>query len=95
MYQKKENNFLQNLSPHLLQLNVVMAHRNYFRQNNIQILKLATHTKIEDHYSGCKLATFQIEKDGQMFIFYFVYTKHQVLLICNEYVIKNFVLPIR
>ena len=49
MYQKKETNFLQKLSPHLSQLNVVMAHRNYFRRNNLQFLKLATYAKIEDH----------------------------------------------
>ena len=36
----------------------LMAHRNYFRRNNLWILKLATYTKIEDHYSRCKLATF-------------------------------------
>ena len=72
------------MSPHLSQLNVVMAHRNKFRQNNLWILKLATYTKIEDHYFRCKLATFYIWKDCQMFIFYFVYIKHQVLLICNE-----------
>ena len=53
MYQKKEKIFLQKMSPHLSQLNVAMAHRNYFR------------------------------KDCQMFIFYFVYTKHQVWLIIN------------
>ena len=35
MYQKKEKNSLQEMSPHLLQLNVVMAHRNYFRRNNL------------------------------------------------------------
>ena len=46
------------MSPHLSQLNVAMAHRNYFRRNNLQILKLATYTKIENHYSRCKLATF-------------------------------------
>ena len=34
MYQKKEKKFLQETSPHLSHLlNVVMAHRNYFRQN--------------------------------------------------------------
>ena len=31
MYQKKEKKILQNMSPHLSQLNVAMAHRNYFR----------------------------------------------------------------
>ena len=84
MYQKKETIFLQKMSPRLSQLNVAMAHRNYFRQHNLRILKLATYTKIEDHYFRCKLATFKIGKDCQMFILYFVYTKHQVLLICNE-----------
>ena len=43
MYQKKEKNFLQKMSPHLSQLNVT-AHRNYFRRNKLQILKLATYT---------------------------------------------------
>ena len=57
MYQKKEKKFLQKMSPHLSELNV-LAQRNYFRRNNLQILKLATYTKIEDHYSMCKLATF-------------------------------------
>ena len=54
MNQKKEKNILHKMSPHLSQLNVAMAHWNYFRR----ILKLATYTKIEDHYSRCKLATF-------------------------------------
>ena len=58
MYQKKEKNILKKISPHLSQLNVAMAHRNYFRRNNQRILKLATYTKIEDHYLRCKLATF-------------------------------------
>ena len=90
MYQKKEKN-LQKLSPHLSQLNVAMTHRNYFRRNNLQVLNWQQYTKIADHYSRCKLATFLIGKDCQMFIFYFVNTKHQVLLICNE---NRFLLPI-
>ena len=35
MYQKKEKNILQKMSPHLSQLNVAMAHRAYFMQNNL------------------------------------------------------------
>ena len=54
MYQKKEKNILQKMGPHLSH---AMAHRNYFL-NNFLILKLATYTKIEDHYFRCKLATF-------------------------------------
>ena len=38
------------MSAHLSQLNIAMAHRNYFRRNNLQILNLATYPKIEDHY---------------------------------------------
>ena len=44
--------FLENVE------NVAIANRNYFRRNNQRILKLATYTKIEDHYFRCKLATF-------------------------------------
>ena len=58
MYQKKEKNTLQKMSPHLSQLNVATAHRNYFRRNNLRILKLATYKQIEDHCFRCKLATF-------------------------------------
>ena len=32
MYQKKEKTILKQMNPHLSQLNVAMAHRNYFRQ---------------------------------------------------------------
>ena len=57
---RKKKKILQKVSSHLsvLHVNVVMAHRNYFRRNNLQILKLATYTNIEDHYSRCKLAIF-------------------------------------
>ena len=72
------------MSPHLSHLNVMMAHRNYFRQNYLQIFKLATHTKIEDRYSGCKLATFRLERMAKCSYNFYLETKHQVLLICNE-----------
>ena len=43
------------------------------------------YTKIEDHYFRCNLATFSDWKGlPNVSYFYFVYTKHQVLLICNE-----------
>ena len=40
---KEREKFLHKISPHLSQLNVVMAHRNYFTQNNLQIFKSATY----------------------------------------------------
>ena len=55
---KRKRKILWKMSPHFSELNVAMAHRNYFRRNNLGILKLATYTKIEDHYFRCKLATF-------------------------------------
>ena len=92
MYQKKEKVFLQKMSPHLSQLNVAMAHRNYFSRNNLQILKLAAYTKIDDHYSKCKLATFQIGKDCQMFIFYL--STQNIKFYWFVMKIKKFMLPI-
>ena len=67
------------------QLNVVMAHRDYFRRNNPQILKLATYTKIEHHYSGrVQIGNFLDWKGLSDVHISFVYTTHQVLLICNK-----------
>ena len=54
---RKRKIYCKHMSPHLSQLNVAMANRNYYRQNNLWIVKLATYTKIEDHYFRCKLAT--------------------------------------
>ena len=54
----ERENFSAKTEPSFVTVNVVMAHRNYFRRNYLWILKLATYTKIEDHYSRCKLATF-------------------------------------
>ena len=34
MYQKNKKKILQKMCPPLSQLDVAMAHRNYFRQNN-------------------------------------------------------------
>ena len=80
------------MSPHLSQLDVAMAHRNYFRWTNLQILKLATYTKIEDHFSRCKLATFLIGKDCQMVIFYFVYQNIKFYWFVMK--MKNLLFPI-
>ena len=33
---------------------------------------------------GANWQLFRMERIAKMFIFYFVYTKHQALLICNE-----------
>ena len=92
MYQEKEKNILQKMSPHLSQLNVVMAHRHDFRRNNLWILKLATYTKIEDHYSRCKLATFQIRNDWQCS--YFILSTQNIKFHWIVMKIKKFMLPI-
>ena len=69
-----------------------MAHRNYFRQNNLWILKLATYTKIEDHYFRCKLATFSIGKDCHMFIF--ILSTQNIKFYWSVIKIKKLLLPI-
>ena len=61
-YVPKEKHFLQKMSPHLSQLDVVIAHRNYFGRNNLWILKLATYTKIEDYSSGVNWKLFRLER---------------------------------
>ena len=94
MYQKKEEkNSAKKISPHLSQLNVAMAHRNYFRWNNLWILKLATYI-YKDWRSlfWCKLAFF-IGKDWQMFIFYVV-CRHKTKFYWFVMKIKKFMLPI-
>ena len=53
---RRHKNILQKTSPHLL-----MAHRNNFRWNNLWILKLATYTKIEDHYFSSNWQLFRLE----------------------------------
>ena len=48
---RKRKKISRKMSPRFSQLNVVIAHMFYFRQNNLWILKLVTYTKIEYHYS--------------------------------------------
>lgn len=62
MYHKKEKNILQEMRPHLSEVNVAMVHENFFRRYNLKFLKLATYLKIEDQYFRCKLATFKLER---------------------------------
>ena len=69
MYQKKKKNILQKMSPHLSQLNVAMAHNNYFRRNNLRILKLPTYTNIEDHYFRCNWQLFRLERNAKFSYF--------------------------
>ena len=87
MYQKKEKIFIQKMSPHLSQLNIVITHRNYSRQNNLQILKLAMYAKIEDCYSECKLA--RMAKCS-----YFILFTQNMKFYRFVIKIKKFVLPI-
>ena len=60
MYQKKEKNILQKMSPHLSQLNVAMAHRNYCKRNNLRILKLATYTRLNITILGANWQLFRL-----------------------------------
>ena len=78
--------------PSFVTVKCSMAHRNYFRRNNLQILKLATCTKIEDHYSRCKLATFRLERIAKCS--YFILSTQNIKFYWFVMKIKKFLLPI-
>ena len=81
------------MSPHLSRLNVAMAHRNYLRRNNLQILKLATYTKIEDHYHlGANWQLFRFERIAKCS--YFMLSTQNIKFYWFVMKIKKFLLPI-
>ena len=68
----------------LSQLNVAMAHRSYFRRNNLRIIKSTTYIqRLKITILGANWQLFRLERIAK-FSFNFVYAKHQVLLIYNE-----------
>ena len=85
MYQEKEEKFLQKMSPHLSQLNVaiwligIILGKIICKSSNWQHMQ---RLKINILGGNCQL--FRLEIISNCSYFYFVYTKHQVLLICNE-----------
>ena len=84
------------ISPHLSIVKCcIWLITNYFWQNLMNLLKLATYTKIEDHYSRCKLATFQIGKDCQILIVVAFLSGHKTSSFTASHVmnIKKFLLP--
>ena len=51
------------MSPHLSQLNVAMAHRKYFRRNNLRILKLVTYIqRLKITILGANWQLFRLER---------------------------------
>ena len=95
MYQKKEKNILQKMSPHLSQLNVAMAHtcRNYFRRNTLQILKLATYIRrLKITILGANWQLFRLE--GIAKCSYFILSTQNIKFHWIVMKIKKFLLPI-
>ena len=92
---KEREKNMQKMSPHLSQLNVAMAHRNYFRRNNLQSLKLATYAKIEDHYSRCNIGNFLDWKGlPNVHRAYFILSTQNIKFYWFVMKIKKFLLPI-
>ena len=88
MYQKKDKNFLQNMSPHLSQLN-----RNYLGEIICESSNWQHYTNIEDHYLGANSQLFRLERIAQC--------SYLILSIQNikfywfvMKIIKKFLLPI-
>ena len=70
-----------------------MAHRNYFRRNNLWILKLATYTKMEDHYSRYKIGNFfRMERIAKCS--YFIFSPQNIKFYWFVMKLKKFLLSI-
>ena len=90
LYRKKEKNKLQKISPHLSQLDVVMAHRNYLgaiicessNWQHIQRLKITI--------LGANWQVFRLERIAKC-SYFILSTQNIKLLICNEYIKEIYV----
>ena len=78
MYQKKEKNILQKMSPHLSHLHVAMAHRNYIRRNNLQHIQ-----RLKITILGANWQLFRLQRIAKC-SYFILSTQNKVLLICNE-----------
>ena len=81
---ERKNKILQKFSPSLSQVNVVMTHRNYFRRNNLRILKLATYATNWRPLFWVQIGNFLDRKGWPNVHILFCLQKDQVLLICTE-----------
>ena len=92
MYQKKEKNCLQKMSPHLSQLNVAIAHRNYLSKiickssnwQHIQRLKITI--------LGANWQLFRLERIAKCS--YFILSTQNIKFYWFVMKIKKFLLPI-
>ena len=85
--------FCQKISPHLSQLNVAMAHRNYFRRNNLRILKLATYIqRLKITILGANWQLFRLERIAKCS--YFILCTQNIKFYWFVMNIKKLLLPI-
>ena len=84
--------FCKKISPHLSQLNVAMAHRNYFRWNNLQILNLATYKRLKITILGANWQLFRLERIAKCS--YFILSTQNIKFYWFVMKIKTFLLPI-
>ena len=81
------------MSPRLSHLNVAMAHRNYFRRNNLQILKLATYIqRLESAILGANWQLFRLERIAKCS--YSILSTQNIKFYWFVMKIKKFLLPI-
>ena len=79
---KKEKNFLPKMSPHLSQLNVAMAHRNYFRQIICESSNWQHIRRLKITILGVNWQLFRLERIAKCL--YFILSTQNVLLIYKE-----------
>ena len=75
MYQKKEKNILQKMSPRLSQLNVAMAHMNFLSKIICESSNWQHIQRLKITILGANWQLFRFERLPNVHI-YFVYTKH-------------------
>ena len=90
---RKRKFFLQKMSPRLSQLNVAMAHRNYFRRYNLWILKLATYIqRLKITILGANWQLFRLERLPNVHILFCLHKTSSFYWFVMK--IKKFLLPI-
>ena len=62
MYQKKEKNILQKISPHLSQLNVAMAHKNFLGEIICESLNWQHLQRLKITILGANWQLFRLER---------------------------------
>ena len=91
MYQNKKKK-MRKISPHLSQVNVALAHRNYFRLNNCESSNWQHIQMLNIPILGANWQLFRLERMAKCS--YFILSTQNVKFYLFVMKMKKFVLPI-